>query len=188
MALQTMIEKLNEAKKAYEAQLAELGKQGQKAVADFLAPLIPPGYKLMWTQYTPYFNDGEACHFGVHDAYLVKDGEEGRLDDIGIGIYDAISKYGTADEEKSYETDDYSKELPRQPGDSLYTRRYAKKKVFYTDHGLPAIDGYSKETLKELGQAWSALPEDLLEQAFGDHARCSISSDGTSSVDEYSHD
>ena len=25
-----------------------------------------------WTQYTPYFNDGDECTFGVNDAYYIK--------------------------------------------------------------------------------------------------------------------
>lgn len=70
MALKTMIENLNKAREAYEKQLESLGKDAQKAVAEALGALIPEGKVLVWTQYTPYFNDGDACIFGVNDAYL----------------------------------------------------------------------------------------------------------------------
>jgi hypothetical protein len=28
--------------------------------------------KIAWTQYTPYFNDGESCIFNVHDVYFLR--------------------------------------------------------------------------------------------------------------------
>ncbi len=39
---------------------------------------------IKWAQYTPYFNDGEACVFGIHGVYYQIDGaEEGGDDDDG---------------------------------------------------------------------------------------------------------
>jgi hypothetical protein len=32
------------------------------------------GFK--WRQYTPYFNDGDACHFGIEDSYVLFKGNE----------------------------------------------------------------------------------------------------------------
>lgn len=71
MALDTMIKKLVDARKAYDAQLAELGKGSADAVAAHLAPKIPAGYYVTWTQGTPSFNDGDPCTFNVREAYLV---------------------------------------------------------------------------------------------------------------------
>lgn len=47
---------------------------------------------LFWTQYSPYFNDGEACEFGVHDVWLTlqSDIDNEDYDDDGEGstVYD----------------------------------------------------------------------------------------------------
>lgn len=194
MALQTMIENLNKAKQAYETQLAAIGADAQKAVAEFLAPNIPPGYALWWTQYTPYFNDGEACTFGVGDVYLVPSSkleEVRRRNDgerIGMGLYTAITRYGQPDVEKSYETTDYSKPTSRSGYGSFAPTTYAKKTVTYIEPGFAAIEGYSVEKLEALSKVWQALPEDLMENAFGDHVRCYVTAEGVAEVSEYDHD
>jgi hypothetical protein len=129
MALKTMIENLKKAREAYDKQLAALGENAQKAVVESLAELIPKGKVLVWSQYTPYFNDGEACTFSVRDPYLQDENED--------------------DEHDPYEGDD-----------------------------LP----------KGLAKAWDALPEDLMEKAFGDHVQVWVKHGGEFSVDECSHD
>lgn len=182
MALQTMIEELKAKKAAYDAQLAELGKQGAKLVAEFLAPMIPSGHALEWRQYTPYFNDGEACHFSVHDVYLVRAEDAGKdrdIEDRGTDLcYSAVEKYGTADEEKTYRGRRWN---PRTGKDEEYEEKYV-------DRGFPAIEGYSVEKLKDLVAGWKSLPKDLMESAFGDHASVIVRADGTHRVDEYEHD
>lgn len=42
---------------------------------------------IIWTQYTPYFNDGEPCEFSVNDPYYTNaEGED--LDEISYGEYE----------------------------------------------------------------------------------------------------
>jgi hypothetical protein len=38
-----------------------------------------------WTQYTPYFNDGDTCEFSVNDAYFVTDEKFTQESIEGIG-------------------------------------------------------------------------------------------------------
>jgi hypothetical protein len=48
-------------------------KEGNKIVREFVKAFMeenPEVHGIRWYQYTPYFNDGEACTFGVHDAYF----------------------------------------------------------------------------------------------------------------------
>ncbi|WP_297653652.1 hypothetical protein [Hydrogenophaga sp.] len=47
---------------------------GQDAFTEALAPFFEANPRIdgiVWSQYTPYFNDGDACTFGVHEPYLV---------------------------------------------------------------------------------------------------------------------
>ncbi len=72
MALQTMLDNLKAARRAYQEQLAEITSRGKKILSENLGPMIPDGFCLQWNQYTPYFNDGEPCTFRVDDVYVVK--------------------------------------------------------------------------------------------------------------------
>lgn len=57
-----------------------------------LAANFPELEKLRWTQYTPYFNDGDTCYFGFHGLqYKLKEDEESG--DYGDG-FEYASSYG----------------------------------------------------------------------------------------------
>lgn len=54
-----------------------------------LRELVPELIKIEWTQYTPYFNDGEPCEFSVNEPYfylsgLVSEEEKREMDDEGL--------------------------------------------------------------------------------------------------------
>lgn len=66
--LKTLREEIKEKSKIiFKEASAELFKQH------------PTLKEFSWTQYTPYFNDGDACNFGVHNdeiSFTTDDGEE----------------------------------------------------------------------------------------------------------------
>jgi hypothetical protein len=48
----------------------------KEAFTEALAPFFaanPRVDSVTWTQYTPYFNDGDTCYFRVNEAYLVSE-------------------------------------------------------------------------------------------------------------------
>lgn len=159
MALKTVIENLARARKEYEEQLASLGEDAQKGIGEAIAEVLPEGYGLSWTQYTPYFNDGDACVFSVNDPSLVKLGKPGE------------------DDEESEEDED-----PEDGIDFYGIARYGQSDYY------PAREGVTKEMLLAVQKVWDLLPEDMLEQVFGDHVRVLIRKDGSVDVSEYSHD
>lgn len=53
----------------------------------------PQVHSVRWRQYTPYFNDGDACEFGVGEVYVrlkstEDDNEDGDYGDGYIGTYE----------------------------------------------------------------------------------------------------
>jgi hypothetical protein len=62
-----------------QAQINAAQEQFEKAfpalVKDFFAA-VPQIKSVTWTQYSPYFNDGDACTFSVHDVYFATDDNE----------------------------------------------------------------------------------------------------------------
>lgn len=219
MALKTHIKRIAAAKAEYDAELAKVGKKAGKELAKLLGPLIPPGFVLEWTQYTPSFNDGDPCTFRVgypmlkrQDAEEVEedddleDGEYLPEDDDGevTDIVEGDEEVEEVEDDDGEETDDDSEFDEMELDDAV--KKYGKKNKrvsfkhqefnyktgkresvtrYYTDHGFPAIEGYSKKELQELQKLWHSLPESFLERAFGDGARVTIYPNGKFTNDEY---
>ena len=68
-------------------------KAVREAVKEFLAA-CPEVKRLRWTQYTPYFNDGEECIFDVHGVYVdigkPDEGEDGWLCEYNLPKGDPV--------------------------------------------------------------------------------------------------
>lgn len=70
MAKDTMLSIFQKAREAYVAARNDVTA---KMIADALAEFIPEGRMLVWSQYTPYFQDGDPCTFGVNEPCLQPD-------------------------------------------------------------------------------------------------------------------
>lgn len=66
-------DKILEMKKTYEDTLKAEGQELLKQHFAAFFEAHPAVQAIRWTQYTPYFNDGDACTFGVHD-FCYKEG------------------------------------------------------------------------------------------------------------------
>lgn len=81
-----IVEKIKQSIKEFDEKRKELVEQLKKDFPALLAPLFEkyPGVKnVRWTQYTPYFNDGDSCEFSTNAGYadLNWDGSEDEEDD-----------------------------------------------------------------------------------------------------------
>lgn len=118
--------------------------------------------KIRWHQYTPYFNDGDPCVFGVSSPQVLLTGDEDE------GDFD----YGEF--RTDYELYDYS------PDESL---SYAERRIF------KVRDMDTKPIHDALQELESIFPhhENLLKDKFGDPAE--VVYDGESfDVEYYDHD
>ena len=67
---------LQEIKNQYDAAVEAAKKSGQDASKEVFKEFFeqfPEVDKIQWTQYTPYFNDGDACTFGVNKPDFILD-------------------------------------------------------------------------------------------------------------------
>lgn len=72
MGLEAILERKREAEEKIAALRKELKDTGGKCVCDLLAPVFeqfPDVKAVCWRQYTPYFNDGDACVFSSQHDY-----------------------------------------------------------------------------------------------------------------------
>jgi hypothetical protein len=88
MEHKTLQEQINELNKQMREKSKDLMKE---AFREFFTKYDEIVDNVFWTQYTPHFNDGEACEFGVHDTFiLLKDDEEACAYE-GSSLYDQDS-------------------------------------------------------------------------------------------------
>jgi len=78
--LKNRIDDIKQLRKVIAKQEKELIKEAIKTAFD----THPEVEKISWVQYTPYFNDGERCYFGVHyqDAEINDKSEYDDYDDF----------------------------------------------------------------------------------------------------------
>jgi hypothetical protein len=143
----------------------EMREKGKKVFYDAVSSIFetyPEVYGITWTQYTPYFNDGEECIFSISEVFFLP----GIVDDLGNyetsgEIYDDLSGY------------DY---------DSIAFYMYSYQDVPVWQRPSPEL----KETIKSF-ESFTSSYEDFLKDTFGDHVEVFITREGIK-VTEYEHD
>lgn len=120
-----------------------------------------------WQQYTPYFNDGDPCEFGVHSPWF-----RTTEDDEDADTYDLAVDYGAhptlGDTEDTYEGN--------------YPNRVLVSSIYQGAHEA------TYRACRELSAAiGGGAFEDALLVAFGDHAEVTVTRSGIQ-VDFYEHD
>lgn len=136
----------------------EAGAAFDEAFAEFFTS-VPEAEAIAWTQYTPYWCDGDICTFGVNEfsLLLTPDGALSLLDDNRTA----------ADNEDSLK--EYSE------GMDEYGISRSKKARSREVHKL------FQELLKNI------RVDDLLQVAYGDHAAIVVNRDGTTKNTECEH-
>ena len=141
-----------------------------------------------WTQYTPYFNDGDSCEFGVNPDIQVRVPgvnveEEEDMDGEGewIDAYSLRYKFGPFDEQR-YRRYGYTNQRVTQARDE-----HAATQARLVAAGLtPENVNTLYETTKAISDFLSDN-EELCEAAFGDHVRVIVTPSGVE-VEDYDHD
>lgn len=131
------------------------------------APMIKA---IVWNQYTPYFNDGEECVFGVNDVYFITGNDKFDIDnydlrDLSWGIIDFDADDEIADEAEFFET---------------ATWRNAHKETLakYGQEAFNAVKAMSNIISEN---------EDIMRAVFGDHTLVALLPDRTI-TEEFEHD
>ena len=147
-----------------EAMKEEIMNKGRDTMAESFKKTfeIHPEVKaISWEQYTPYFNDGESCEFGVNDFSIVTADVDVAEDVLnGIALEAVYGEYYG-----KLEDDDNIKVLSS----------YKDKTKTYAD--IWDISSFAQ----------SSIGEDLFGFLFGDHSKVIVTREGIDVVD-YEHD
>lgn len=156
------INKMNEVIAEFARQRQEfqtIAQNNLKAVFKEFFDETPEIKVIKWTQYTPYFNDGDPCYFSVHEPTF------SNCDDSNL-----VSTYGELD---------MSEDEAEQEG------LFAFEGTWSRPDNLPKHVVENTDKLCEFINA--SEMEDVLLAVFGDHVCVTVTRDGID-VEEYSHD
>lgn len=177
----TNYDELNQFTNEYEKAVEEFDKARAKIMQDLQHKLknaftaffnsCPEVEYITWTQYTPYFNDGDECIFSVNDmVYKLK---TDTVNEDYNDLYDA------------YTSSSISWYL-KQP--EKYAKEIERFNMFVEDlnisvERLNEINGSFKHFVTLLNR----LDDEVFKQTFGDHVIITATIDGFD-VEEYDHE
>ncbi len=185
----------------------------EQAVKIFL-DTCPEVTGVHWTQYTPYFNDGESCEFGVNEYcfHILEEDEEIEMSYESTVLYDSsdlqVALLGL-ENAKAYTADraawqqQYLKDWLTKHG-RAWTGRYpdeikpyphdpAKAQVWIDEvlalmEKIPAdVADRINNSFKALRSALARVPDNVMESVYGDHSLVVINRGGTE-IEEHTHD
>ena len=161
-----MEEMLSEIKEK-QAEIKKMQNELQKKSAEiFLSSFKklfeenPTLKSFSWSQYTPYFNDGDTCYFSANTDYLWINGEN--EDDASWSQEKKVISWGTYNREKR-----------------IYEGRIEQDNPDY----IPELAEASAKVKKFL----SVFDKDFYQLQFGDHVQVTITENGIDTED-YEHD
>lgn len=158
-AFDKLIEEQRELQKKFQTTAQALFKETTKEFFD----KNPGVTAVIWTQYTPYFNDGDTCEFGVYDAYFTNANDE-QMEDL--------TRWG-----------EYEGEEEGVWSESSWGFKYTKEKN-------PGIDfsGVNLEDVQKFEKMiQSSEMEDVMKAMFGDHVRVVATRTGFD-IEDHDHD
>jgi hypothetical protein len=163
-----------------KALLAELQKDFPAMFTELFAE-APNLKSFGWTQYTPYFNDGDSCEFGVNFDYPYINGANEDYDeafDIIIKIYDYKNLVTEEDVR-------INNEVAEKVGYTWYKgKRIGERGLCYNTN----YDEAAAKAVVQIKEVLHSIPKDFWKDLFGDHVKITLRADGSIEVEEYDHD
>jgi hypothetical protein len=144
--LQDQINELN-------AQMREKSKELMKeAFRDFLGKYDEVVENIFWTQYTPHFNDGEACEFGVNDVFIMLKDDEEACEYEGSELYDKDSIDNLKEQIAKWEAWEKDPMGEAQKHKEFYVKRYNRNP--FDPRSSYSYNRYETKTEEDLMREW----------------------------------
>ncbi len=174
--LDAMLEEYNvleaELQKKREELAENLRPKFGEAFAEFFSR-YPGLEEITFTAYTPYFNDGDECVYGVNEAELTAYGID-ELSSYDGGRANEVLKFRQTGQTAKSEA-----ELRRYGGDQYFDLAEADL--------ASLVDLLTNDFPKINEIITSTVPEEVMKAMFGDHSRVTITRDGVE-AEEYEHE
>jgi len=178
--------RISKAKKDIEKLKSKLVKDTQMLFKHSLKDIFKNNKRLTsfsWTQYTPHWNDGDACTFSAHTDYIHLNGsdESDSLWDIENLYKDVINK-------------DASIKKLQAENTKLAKKKDQKWQIESNERRIEEIQKadieeltWKLDALKNINTLLSNADDDVLLEMFNDHVKVTVTKDGVE-TEEYQHD
>lgn len=181
--IESVQQKLEEINKEFEAKRKALSI----VVFDELKNLFAYGAEkfpklvkaFVWSQYTPYFNDGDACEFGVGDLYINYSEVNSNSWDIEVpqeikGNWPAEGAYQNAMffnlvQSSGGENKVLAEDVISDKDEYWDNQLYLHKVQLDLIEDLNTFEAY-KQYNDGVHKLFRSIPEDIMKAAFGEHA------------------
>jgi hypothetical protein len=187
-----------EAEVRLEAVRADIRNAGRAAIAEASASFFernPGVHGFRWTQYTPYWMDGEECSFSANEPELDITPQERRLSEGQQGLV-KLKTYYLGEIEKARA---FMQGGEAVAGRQARMRNYSQKDIDRAEAEIAKVDA----VIEKAGglEAYTRITDDFavisrfirsikdsdLELIFGDHVQVFVTRDGVE-VEQYDHD
>jgi len=142
-----------------------------KEVCDELFNALPELQSFGWSQYTPYFNDGDVCRFRAN------------VDELYINGWNASYESGEEPGYRStYEIEkDIAKFKKLNKDDIVETLQKELEEASLKEEAHNNLEKVVREALK-------CFKSSMFKELFNDHTVVTVNRDGTITQEEYQHD
>lgn len=180
----TLAEDQNNKINAIQKEMTEKFKNTIRPVFDSFFKKHPEVLAVGWTQYTPYFNDGEECVFSVNTANFCT--VEENLSDVDewendpMNVNDPFAGNSNSQSRIQEALDD-----PNDRMHDFYERLVDEWNESREKYGVERITSLNEDMVK-INKFLRGMDE-VMKMAFGDHCQVVVTRDGIE-VEEYDHD
>lgn len=188
---------LDEAAKEHAAVLKKAQEDFREKMSGLFTEAMSQFFKeaprvkaIIWTQYTPYFNDGETCEFAVGYIFFLKEFDPyNRENPYKYECSDSIIEIDVSEDLYNRFVGYYQQALEREKSindnKSACDSKYYLERVNSLRESLDNDDGTMNKC--EIIRSIISSNEGLMHSLFGDHVTVYVTADQTY-VDEYDHD
>jgi hypothetical protein len=186
MELTKLVDEIAELKKQFLRNAKELFSKDIAAMFERLPELE----FITWTQYSPYFNDGDECVFSVHDLQFKLKDEEVDEDLAEYGEYNDTWTLISHADDMTVESETRTRTI-YDPNRSWYDKSPRKTETYEYRPLILYIEDDKVDLYHELTALenimQSDVGQDLMYDMFGNHSRITVHRDRVE-IDEVEHD
>lgn len=136
-----------------------------------------------WTQYTPYWNDGDTCTFSAHTDYIyLNDSEEGE----GVWEYESLYNDLLNKDKAIKKLEADNTKLAGKPDNKWQIESNERKIKQLEEADINEIK-WKYEALKDISELMNNIDQDTLLTMFDDHVKVTVTKNGIE-TESYQHD
>lgn len=178
VSIENKIRKLNNQVSKLQNEISKESKKAFKQMTKDIFKKYPDLKSFSWNQYTPYFNDGDICSFGVYIDYISINGSEEYECAFDI---ESLAE-DVKDKDKTIAK--LQKEMKKAPEWKIQHLEERIAEINNTD--IQKIT-HKKNMFNDIIHCLSLMHENILKEMFGDHVSVIVTRKGIT-TEEYEHE